>query len=255
MSGNQEDATKVKKSILMRYPVSFLEEVSRALIGYKSWRDNKQYYKALPILDTLIDYVTLDPETRKRVYELTEVERKNSRHYFIDIRKDLVEDFRSHYHGPRNDGLLPLKYLAPGKTLDAKRGIVIIRKPVNFLDVWGAYDPEHIIMVGGFYYKETRYNVTQYGMLPYEVIVPTIDFSDPRLKYHLTDVIPFSYWTALYDKGWEKISLICTMIEKVIAETLQASGQSTPNDGSSKVTARTDSAGGDDASRTDALRL
>ena len=89
---SQEEISRVKKSILMRYPVSFLEEVSRALIGYKSYRDNKQYYRAMPIMDTLIDYVTLDPETRKRVYELNGDERKSNKHHFIDLSMELVED-------------------------------------------------------------------------------------------------------------------------------------------------------------------
>jgi hypothetical protein len=153
---NQDEASNgIKKSILMRYPVSFLEEVSRALIGYKSHRDNKQFYRALPILDTLVDYVTLDPDWRKRVFDMTEDERKKSRHHFIDLPSPLVDDFRAVYHGPRKDGQLPLRYLAPGQAVDHAKGIVNIRRPVNFIEAWGQYDLEYIILHGGFYYKET----------------------------------------------------------------------------------------------------
>lgn len=221
---NQEDASGgIKKSILMRYPVSFLEEVSRALIGYKSHRDNKQYYRAMPIFDTLVDYVTLDPDSRKRVYDMTEEEKK-SRHHFIDLPRSLVEDFRAVYHGPRKDGQLPLRYLSPGKAVDPAKGIVNIRKPVNFIEAWGRYDPEYIILHGGFYYKETVQNQTPYGIFPSERLVPLIDFSDPNLIYHETDTVPFSYWVDLYDKGWTEVSPVCTLIEKIIAEALESAG-------------------------------
>ncbi len=222
---SQEDVSRVKKSILMRYPASFLEEVSRALIGYKSHRDNKQYYRALPILDTLIDYVTLDPMIGKRIYELTEQERKDSPHHFIYLPKSHVEAFRSLYHGPRKDGKLPLRYLAPGKTIDPSKGIVTIRKPVNFIEAWAAFEPDQIIALGKFYYKETQYRIVpNIGLQPVEVSVPTIDFNDPNLKYHETDTIPYHYWTSLYDSGWSLISPVCTMIEKIIAEALEDAG-------------------------------
>jgi hypothetical protein len=224
---SQDDSSgRIKKSILMRYPVSFLEEVSRALIGYKSHRDNKQYYRAMPIFDTLVDYVTLDPDTRKRVYDMTKEELQKSKHHFIELPRSLVEDFRRLYHGPRTDGHLPLRYLSPGKAVDPAKGIVTIRKPVNFIEAWGSYDPEYIIFHGGFYYKETRHTQTPYGIFPTEVLVPMIDFSDPHLIYHETDTVPFSYWVALYDKGWTEASPVCTLIEKIIAESLEGAGYS-----------------------------
>ncbi|HEV8405058.1 MAG TPA: hypothetical protein VGQ13_04035 [Nitrososphaera sp.] len=186
--------------------------------------DNKGYYKALPILDTLVDYVTLDPATRKRIYEMTEEEKKKSTHHFIVLPKALVEDFRKLYHGPRSDGNPPLRYLSPGKQIDPAKGIVTVRRPVNFLEAWGRYDPEYIVLQGGFYYVETRYQATQMGMMPFEVKTPMIDFSDPNLKYHETDTVPFSYRTESYDKGWSEISPVCTMIEKIIAEALENAG-------------------------------
>jgi hypothetical protein len=228
---SQEDAAKVKKSILMRYPLSFLEEVSRALIGYKSWRDNKQYYKALPILDTLIDYVTLDPVTRKRIYDMTDEEKAKSPHHFILLPGDLVNDFRMLYHGfatlyhsEIKESRYPLRYLSPGQAIDPSKGVVTIRRPVNFIAAWGKFEPEYIIMKGGFYYTETRYQTTEMGLMPYEVKVPMINFEDPDLKYHECDTVPFAFWAAAYDKGWTEISPICTLIEKIIAETLENAG-------------------------------
>ncbi|MGI0048822.1 MAG: hypothetical protein ACREAW_04720 [Nitrososphaera sp.] len=221
---SQQDSSNIKKSVLMRYPQSFLEECSRALIGHKSFKDNKQYYKCLPIIDSLIDYVTLDPVSRKRIYDMTEEEMTQSKHHFIPLPKDLVEDFRRFYHGPRNDSRLPLRFLSPGKSLDPAKGIVHIRRPVNFLHAWGRYEPEYIILKGGFYYTETKYQPTEMGMLPYEVKVPLIDFADPDLQYHECDTVPFAYWAEAYDKGWTEIGPICTMIEKIIAETLEHAG-------------------------------
>jgi hypothetical protein len=250
MSGRQEDSNNIKKSVLMRYPISFLEEVSRALIGYKSYRDLKQYYRALPVLDTLIDYVTIDPKTRKRVYELTEEERKDSPHHFIDMDGALVEDFREYYHGPRKDGQLALKYLSPGESVDQKRGIVVVRRPINFLEAWGRYDPDYIISVGGFYYRKTVYNHTQYGSFPVQVMVPSIDFADPDLIHHETDTIPYSYWTEMYDLGWEKISVVCTIIEKVVARTLEDAGYT-----GTAVTSKQKSDGQENSSTRDRLKL
>lgn len=221
---SQEDGARIKKSVLMRYPLSFLEECSRALIGHKSFRDNKQYYKCLPILDSLIDYVTLDPLSRKRIYDMTEEERRQTSHHFIMLPKELVEDFRGLYHGPRKDGKLPLRYLSPGKSVDPKKGVVTIRRPVNFLEAWGRFATDQIIVLGGFYYTETKYQMTQMGLLPYQEQVPMIDFDDPNLGYHECDTVPFAYWTARYDMGWTEIGPICTMIEKLIAETLEGAG-------------------------------
>lgn len=206
----------------MRYPLSFLEEVSRALIGYKSWRDNKGYYKCLPIMDALVDLATLDYNTRKRWWEQEEKDVDNT--HTIRIPKDLVEDFRSVYHGLRQDGELALKYLAPGPSLDMKKGRVTIRRPVNFLQAWGAYDADYIILVGGFYTRQTFYQPTPFGMMPTEQIVPTINLADPNLKYHDTDTVPVAWWFGQYDKGWWQIAPICTMIEKFIAKTLEGAG-------------------------------
>jgi uncharacterized membrane protein len=252
MSNRQEDANNVKKSILMRYPISFLEEVSRALIGYKSYRDLKQYYRALPVLDTLLDYVTIDPKTRRRVYEMTEQERRESPHHFIDMDSELVNDFREYYYGPRKDGQLALKLLSPGESVDQKRGIVVVRKPINFLEAWGRYDPDYIISVGGFYYNRTEYKATPYGMLPYTIRVPMINFADPDIIHHETDTIPYSYWTEMYDLGWEKISVVCTIIEKIIARTLEDAGYTGPN---ATVTSKAKNDGHSEADRKDRLKL
>lgn len=223
---SQEEVTRVKKSILMRYPLSFLEEVSRALIGYRSWLDNKAIYKGIPILDTLIDYVTLDPMTGKRVYDLSEEERKAGGRNFIVLPKHLVERFQELYNGPRKDGKISLRYLSPGNTLDAKRGYVKIRGLVNFTKAWISQDAAAIIMRGGFYYKKTEYEPTPFGMMPVERLIRTIDFEDPNLQYYLTNTIPFSYWSWLYEKGWVELKPVCTMIERIIAETLESAGYS-----------------------------
>lgn len=224
---SQEEAARVKKSILMKYPLSFLEECSRSLIGYKSYRDNKQWYRCLPIMATLIDYVTLDPDTRKRVYDLTDTERKNSRHHFIALPRDLVQDFIKIYYGPRNDGVMPLHFISPSKSVDPNRGIAIIRKPVNFLQAWEGYTPDTIVKMGGFYYMETYNIMTQMGPMPQQDFVPIIDFSPQnrkQLQHDLTTTIPFSYFTYLFDKGWLEVSPICTILEKLIAEALEGAG-------------------------------
>lgn len=223
---SQEDATKVKKSVLMRYPLSFLEECSRALIGYRSFRDNKQYYKALPIMSTLIEYVTLDPSSGRSLWDLTEQERKDSPHHFIELPRKLVQDFIRIFDGPRTDGILPLRYLSPGQQVDPMKGVVTIRKPVNFVRAWAGHPPEYIILKGGFYVKVVHYQPTQFGMMPVEEMKPLIPFGDPNLIYDETDTVPFNYWVSLYDKGWLEISPIATMIEKVIAATLENAGYS-----------------------------
>ena len=221
---SQEDASRVKKSILMRYPLSYLEEVSRELITYKSWRDNKHLYKALPIFDSLIDYVTLDPITRKRIYELSETERKATNHHFIEIPEQLVKDFKAVFHGPRAGGKIALRFLSPGTSLDLKRGYVKIKAPVNFLKAWKGFDPQDIIMRGGFFVRRTSFQQSPYGPMPVQELVPLIDFSDPNLQYYDTNTIPFTYWAKLYESGWTELSEICTMIEKIIAHTLQEAG-------------------------------
>lgn len=196
------------------------------MIGYRSFRDNKQYYKGLPIMATLIEYTTLDPSTRKRVWELTEQERKDSAHHFIFLPQNLVDDFIRIFDGPSNDGILPLRYLSPGKSVDPMKGVVTIRKPVNFCKAWAGHPPEYIILKGGFYVKEVRQQPTQFGMMPVEIIKPLIDFTDSNLIYDETDTVPFNYWAGLYDKGWLEISPVATMIEKLIAETLENAGYS-----------------------------
>lgn len=226
-----EDSRNVKKSILMRYPLSFLEEVSRALIGYKSWRDNKEMYMALPIMDTLIDLVTLDEKTRKRWWELNDGDIDKT--HTIQIPQDLVTDFRAIFHGPRKDGELALKYLSPGTSVDLQKGRVVIRKPVNFMRAWGAYDPAYIILIGGFYTKQIFYQPTPFGMMPTEQIVPTIDMQDPDLKYHDCDTIPIAVWFKWYDAGLWEISPVATMIEKHIAKVLEDAGYNMEKQGDS----------------------
>jgi hypothetical protein len=109
MSFSESDGAKVRKQIVLRYPFTFYEEVSRQLIIWKTFRGNKKIFRALPIMDELIDYAAIEPISGKWVFDMMQEEK--SKYELIDIPKDLISDFKDIYHGTdeKYDDIIGLK--------------------------------------------------------------------------------------------------------------------------------------------------
>lgn len=221
------DSAKIKKSVLMRYPNSFLLETSRALVGYKSFRDNKKIYRAVHIMHNLIEFVTTDPITGKRSWEMDEKELAKAE--VINIPEALVQQFNEYYIGPRADGKPSLLDISPGPGMDPAKDVVVIRRPLNFLEMWGDRPAEYVALAAGFSYQIE--SVSAKG-IPIRETIPMVKWDDPDLKSYYTNTIPFAVFTEMYDQIWyhgdagsDPLSEICTRIERIVASALFNVGQ------------------------------
>lgn len=223
MSFSDSEAAKVKKQIVMRYPFTFYEEVSRTLIIFKTFRGNRKILRALPVMDELLDYCNLDPISGKRVYEMGDDEK--SVYDLIDVPEELVEKFKELYHGTDEeyDGVIGLKHLAPGSSIDDNLATVIIRKPMRFVEAYGDHPPEWIALVAGFAYKVTSQTPSGF---PVTEMIPMVDVSAPEIQHTFTHEIPRTVWNVMFERMWHEIAPVCTRIERVIAATLSAKGYS-----------------------------
>lgn len=216
---DSKDSAQIKKSILMRYPNSFLLELSRELVGYKSYRDNKKVYKAVNIMHTMLEYATVDPATGKRSWEFTTLPEG-----MIAIPKDLVDAFNAYFIGPRTSGEPSLQDVSPGANMEPMKDIVVIRRPVPLRWAWADRPAEYTALMAGFSYKIQV--MTPQG-IPTTETVPMVDWNDPEIDTYYTNTIPFALFAEIFDTAWyvgdsnkPPLSLICTRIEKVIAAEL-----------------------------------
>jgi hypothetical protein len=224
MSSSEGDVNKIKRSILLRYPFTFYEEVSRALIIFKTLRGNKQILRALPVLNELIDYVNIDPITGKHPFEMTEEEKKAIRYDLIDLPEEAVSTFKRLWNGSDEDdydGILGLKHLSPGKSVDSSKPTVFIRKPIPFLEAYGDHPAAWIAFIAGISYQVTEIN--QNGF-PITQIVPMVDMSSDDIQATFTHQIPYVVWSTMYERMWAEMAPVCTRIERVIAKALSDKG-------------------------------
>jgi len=221
VSFSDSDGVKVRKQIVLRYPFTFFEEVSRQLIIFKTFRGNKKIFRALPIVDELIDYACMEPITGRWCFEMKEEEK--TKYQLIDIPQDLIERFKEIYHGTTEeyDGVIGLKHLAPGTSIQDNQATVIIRKAMRFVEAYGDHTPEWTAMVAGFVYKVTSTSPVGY---PITETIPMIDPNDPEIAYTYTTEIPRSVWSQMFETAWAEMAPICTRIERVIAAVLSSKG-------------------------------
>jgi hypothetical protein len=221
MSFSDSEGAKVRKQIVLRYPFTFYEEVSRQLIIFKTFRGNKKIFRALPITDELIDYSAMEPLSGKWIFEMTPEEK--SKYELINIPEDLISTFKDIYHGTdeKYDDIIGLKHLAPGNSMNDDKATVIIRKAIRFIEAYGDHTPEWTAMIAGFAYKIT---VPSPSGFPITETVPMVDADDPDLEYTYTTEIPRSVWAHLFETMWAEIAPVCTRIERVIAATLTEKG-------------------------------
>lgn len=220
------DTTKIKKQLLIRYPVTFYEEVSHMLAMYKSYRDNKKYFRALPVMDELIDYVSLDPETGKYWFEFDEKDprpKESGTMELIQLPRKLIEDFKDAYHGTDEeyDEELGIKHLSPGTTVDDNKATVLIRKSIRFLSAYADHSPEWTALIAGFAYK---ISIPTPSGFPITETIPMVDAQDPNLQDTFTSEIPRIVWIQLFDNAWMIIGPICTRIERILAKRLEEKG-------------------------------
>jgi|GEM_PF-2422218 len=247
----KQDAEGIKKSILLRYPWTFLEECSRQLIIYKAFRGNNKKMRSMSVMDELIDYVTLDTHSGLRVYDLKD----HSPKQLIMVSKGLVDEFRYYYWGRekvlpswwkqewtdqqtfdllnggyRDDGIPGIYYLSPGETAVPTNNLVIIRKPVLLSLAWGNRDPRDV--EDAF---SQRHEITNRdGGISIESL-PLIKKEEMKNPSILVDSIPWSVFTHYVDSGWTKAAPICTLIEKTIAKVLEDNGYEEDEDRRDKL--------------------
>lgn len=217
MSSSETDANKIKKQIVIRYPLTFYEEISRSLAIFKTLRGNKKYFRALPVMDELIDYACMEPVSGKFCFELTDEEKKKIQ--VINIPKELIIEFNELFHGTEDDwdGKLGLQDLSPGTSISNSLPTVLIRKAMPFLEAYGAFDPEWVAHIARFSYKVTKQNIIGNAITE---TVPMIASDDPRLYETFTIEIPRVVFTRKFDKQWNVVAPICTRIERLIAMEL-----------------------------------
>jgi hypothetical protein len=236
MSSSEADVGKIKRQIVMRYPFTFYEEISRTLIIFKSFRGNKKYMRALPAMDELIDYCNIDPISGKHLYQLTEEEKKAVTYELIDLPQDVVKEFKRLYHGHEYlgpdyapeldtdpyDEVIGLKHLSPGTSIDARRPVVVIKKPLRFSRAYGDFPSAWTAFIAGLSYKLTDTGPNGFPITSYR---PMFNWEDPDdQEYLYTYDIPYVVWSTLFEIAWEAIAPVCTRIERIIARRLTEKG-------------------------------
>lgn len=177
-------------------------------------------------MDEIIDYVTLDQDTGKRVWQIENYDQDG----LIFIRKDLVNAFNMIFHGDGNGWMInkptekvpALKYLSPPEGgFDLKNDTVWIRKAVPFKQVWADRPVPYQVMIAGFGYKVQQMMPNGF---PTTETIPMIDWNDPDIEGVMTESIPVGVFHDWFELGWHEIKPILTMIEKTIAKTLEGRG-------------------------------
>lgn len=213
------DANKIKKQIVIRYPLTFYEEISRTLAIFKTLRGNKKIFRALPVFDELLDYACMDPKSGKWVYDMKDDEK--SKLDIIDIPKSLITSFKEVYHGSKEeyDGIIGLKHLAPGTSVDDGKATVIIRKPMRWADAYGDHSAEWVALKAGFNYKISL--PSPYGF-PITQTVAMIEADDKDLEWTFTTDIPRSVWVFKFETLWGEVAPVCSRAERLFAAVLTA---------------------------------
>lgn len=193
-------------------------------------------FRALPVMDELVDYVNKDPLTGKHLYEMTDEERKALSYDLIDIPEWLVKEFKRLYHGNYQeaaedraaelfdpyDEIIGLKHLAPGTTIDVhKMQTVKIRKPIRFRLAYDDFPAAWTAFVAGFCYQVQEVNAAGF---PVTKLIPMVDWTSDEVNDTWTYEIPYIVWVALLENAWQVIAPVCTMIERIIARTLTDKG-------------------------------
>lgn len=168
-------------------------------------------------MDELIDFVTLEPYSQKRIYQLSEAEQKKHKESLIMIPEILVKSFKTLYAGPRYDGRLPIRALSPGPNMNPKDNLVFVRELVPFKETWGEFPNPYLVYLAGFSYTVQVTNETGFTV-PHHI--PMIDWENPDLDTFFTNGMPFYQWAQEFDSTWDLIAPICTMVEKIIAKNL-----------------------------------
>lgn len=209
---------------MLRYPYTFYEEVSRALIIFKTFRGNRKIFRALPIMDELIDYTNIDPISGKHLFEMTQEQRKHCTQDLIDIPVELVVHFKQLYQGTDSeyDGVLGFKHLAPGTTLDPKQPTVYIRKPISIIEAYGEHPAEWTALIADLAYQVQQ--LTPSGF-PVTIPHPMVNWNNiEEVETMFTHQIPYVIWAQLFERVWGQLAPTCTRIERVIAAALAQKG-------------------------------
>jgi hypothetical protein len=192
--------------------------------------------RALPIMDELIDYCNIDPISGKHLYQINEEETKALRHDLIDLPEEVVKEFKRLYHGHEYEGpgyspelqtdpfdeVIGLKHLSPGTSIDSRKPVVVIKKPLRFSRAYGDFPSAWTAFIAGLSYRLEEPGANGFPMIRYE---PMFSWEDPDdSEYLYTYDIPYVVWSTLFEIAWETIAPICTRIERIIAKKLTEKG-------------------------------
>lgn len=142
----------------------------------------------------------------------------------IDLPQEAVLKFKELWNGSDDfdyDGILGLKHLSPGKSVDPRKPTVFIRKPIRFEEAYGDHPAAWIAFIANVSYQVVEMN--QNGF-PVTQIVPMVDRTSDDIEGTYTHQIPYVVWSTMYERMWAEMAPVCTRLERVIAKALSDKG-------------------------------